>query len=346
MRRLSASDAINPAWNHAWSLLIAPRQWRTLLKVGAVACLAQMGGGNGNFTGNIPGHTGPHMPAPFAVGLLIVASLVVFALALLFLYLSSRLQFVLLDIMLLRDTRVAPAWHRHRGQTWRWIGLKLLFFVVMLVCLIPIAVPLTLLFVHLSHGITPGSGETILAVFGFVLLFLLFLFVLIVLYVLLLDFGLPVLAVEDHTIRETVAALWALVRAEPGQLAMYLLVRFLLAFAGGMVGLLGIGVAGLIMALPLGAAGYGLWSGLHADGPGAHLLMIAGMVLLAIVLLVPVVCLYLMVFGFVLCFIQSYALFFLGGRYPAVGEILEPTQPLPPPPPGWQPIAPPFASYT
>jgi len=50
MRTLSAIDAIGPAWNHTSRLLLAPRSWRLVLKIGAVAVFAGIGGfGTGSF---------------------------------------------------------------------------------------------------------------------------------------------------------------------------------------------------------------------------------------------------------------------------------------------------------
>ncbi len=345
MQRLSAADAINPAWSHTWSLLIAPRQWRTLLKVGAVAVFAQMGGCNGSSGNRLMDHPGaPHIGRAGLLAIVAAVGLLALILSLAFFYLGSRLQFVLLDIVLLRDTRVAPAWQRHAKQTWRWIGLKLLFFLLAVICLVPVFIPFFLRVLHMSrtdHPVDPAA--TVLMIFAFILLLLLFILVITVLYTLLIDFALPFIAVEDRSGTDAVKAVLSLVRTEPGQFAFYVFIRLVLGFVGGIVAYLGIALAGLILALPLGAAGYGLWSGLHAAGPGARLAMIAGMVLLAILLLVPIVALFLMAFGFILCFVQAYALFFLGGRYAPVGEILDPT---PLPPPAWIPPPPTLTSYT
>jgi hypothetical protein len=40
-------------------------------------------------------------------------------------------------------------------------------------------------------------------------------------------------------------------------------------------------------------------------------------------------------------FRRNYAMLFYGGRYPALGDILQPPAPPPPPSPAWQPVQPP-----
>ena len=124
-------------------------------KVGLVATLAQIGGCNGNF--NFPAnHALGHGLNPRAlVGILLVVGVVLLVLGLVFFYVSSRLQFVLFAMVLRRETKVAPLWREFGGVTWRWIGLKLLFFFGAMVCLAPVVTPVVISLIRT----VPASGQ-------------------------------------------------------------------------------------------------------------------------------------------------------------------------------------------
>ena len=138
MLPLSAIDAIGPAWSHTRRLLWDKRDWRLLLKIGAVAVFAQLGGANFN-SGSFPNSlgNGTHTPSGIPhtafiaamVGVIVVVAIFALLFSLALFYLGSRLQFVLFEIVLRSDTTVAPIWRRYGAATWRWIGLKILFFI-------------------------------------------------------------------------------------------------------------------------------------------------------------------------------------------------------------------------
>src|SRR5262249_31937763 len=109
MPRLSAVEAVNPAFEHTKAMLFRPFHLRTWIKVGFIAWLAGAGvAGNYNYQGgSFPnGQTPPglhdieetihnflyeHWPLVMAMALF------VFVIWLVFLYLSSRFRFILLD---------------------------------------------------------------------------------------------------------------------------------------------------------------------------------------------------------------------------------------------------------
>jgi len=336
MRTLSATEAIAPAWAHTRALLLRPLRWRTLFKVCAVAFLAQLGGFSFNFSNFSSRSSHRHMPAmPAAavallVGIVIAAVLAALVFSLVIFYIGSRCEFVLFDIVLRRDTAVGPIWARFGAATWRWMGLKLLFFLVALLCIAPIAVPFVLSFGRVVSAMPagPATPAEFAALFttllGFIAAVFLVALVLGLVYVLLRDFGLPSMAMEGTPVRETAARVLRLCRAEPGQVLLYLLLRFCLAFAGAAASELLI-VFGMLLALaPLGALGYLLWAGLHTAGAAGWAGIVLGWCLLGLVLLALVLLAAVPLFGGLFCFLQAYALYFLGGRYPLVGQYLGP----------------------
>ncbi len=332
MRPLSAIDAISPAWNHTSSLLLTPRSWRLLLKIGAVAVFAGLGGGSFNM-GLPPNHHISHLPSmqPLFTAAMIVGAL---ALGLLFsiiglvlLYLGSRLQFVLFEVLLTRRTFIAPIWARYGAVTWRWVGLKILFAITALLCMSPILVPAAIYLVKniiaTSNGSQPNPLVFVPAMALSVAAIAIAVLVISAIWVWLSDFGLPSIALEDTSIAETVRRVIALVRAEVGQSILYLLMRLVLSVACGFIAEIGVGIAAFVALIPAGAIGGMLWLVLHNAGIAGKVIMITGWVLLAIAFVVLIICAAIMALGYVHSFIKTYSLYFLGGRYPRLGEYLD-----------------------
>jgi hypothetical protein len=345
MRPLSAIDAISPAWTHTRNLLWAPRSWRLLLKIGFVAVLAQMA--SFNFSSNNSFH-GPinhvHHVVPPAVMAAIVAGFVALAIvgflvwAAIF-YVGSRMQFVLFEVVLRRDTQIGPIWSRYSAATWRWIALKLAFLAVALVALAPILAPM---FVHVFRTMPHLTGDPHQMI-GFVAGMLGFGMVLFTLglllgaaYRLLVSFALPSMALESTTLRETVRRVFGLAQAEPVDIFLFLLMNLLLSMACAAVISIGAALLLAVAAIPLGGAAGLLWVALHNAGVAGHAVLYGGLIVLGLVLLAVVIVAVVMACGYFYTFLQAYALYFLGGRYPKVGAYLEP---LLPPSPTYVPAA-------
>ena len=337
MQPLSALDAISPAWNHT-RYLLRPLPLRTLLKIGIVALFTQAGGCNGNFS-SMRGHHLPGIPPELGGALLVLAlftGLFALIISLAFFYLNSRLQFVLFEVVLRRDTVIAPIWKRYGRATWYWMGLKLLFAFAAIVCLAPILVLPVIHLVHaisgLSQDATPTPASVLHILITLLPLLLVFIAAAIIagcFYRLLYSFGLPSMALEGTSIGETFRRVLQLVRFEPGAVLLYVLMSVLLGILIGVVNLLIILLVIVVALVPLGGAGLGLWFGLHHAGIAGYVVMGLGFAVLGVIFLVVLFVASLVLTAYVYCFWQSYALFFLGGRYPLVGQYLG--WPLPPP---------------
>ena len=349
MPPLSATDAIAPAWQHTRRLLLGPRDPRLFFKIAAVAFFAEVLGGTFSLTRSFNaahGASGAGASSVFTttvLGIIFICAVVGLILALVFFYLSSRLQFAIFHIVLRSETTVAPIWRRYGPATWRWMGLKILLFLCAFACLAPILVPGVLYFI--SAVSTQSNDHShivgfILTGICFVVLLILFAIVLAIATVLLRDFGLPSMALEGTPLRETVRRVIALTRAETGQVALYVLLRFCLAVAGGFISELILAILAIIVGAPLGGLGFGLWATLHTSGTGAHAGMIGGWVILALALLTALAICAISLFGYLFTFLQAYAIFFLGGRYPLMGQLItEPPAPVAPAraPQAWTP---------
>jgi hypothetical protein len=360
MQPLSATDAISPAWDHTRRLLFSPLRWQTLLKIGLVAAFAGVGNANFNFnsfSGMNPGNAGSgkmptipsmHLPALAAMASVILAIVfVVFFVWLAFFYLSSRLQFVLFDVVLRRDTIIGPSWSRYGPATWRWMGLRLLLALGGLLLMLPILIPAVLTLIHAFHSGQDAQTNfgalfgALLAIFAASLLVAL---LLLVCQLLLHSFGLPSMALEATPLGETVARVIRLMRAEPLQVFLFIVMHVLMRIAIA----IGLGIAfvlcALIVLIPFGILGAILWAALHS---GAQAVMWCGIAILAVAYIAIFFIAAFMCNGVTGTFFQAYSIYFLAGRYPLLGEILQPIPepaPMPfyyPPPPAFNPGPPP-----
>ena len=339
MTPLTATEAISPAIEHAKTLL-RPFSLKLWLKLGLVALIAEAGA---QFLFPPLGNPAP-ASAPSGIGaasggltaamvaVFIVIGVIALLLGLAFFYLSSRLQLVLMDMVATRTTLVAPVWQRTASRTWRWIGFKVVtYLAIFLIAGATLVVPL----LYFLRSLPRNNSQPAPAFFGtFVLVFLL---VFVVFFVILLaiwatrDFVLPFLLFEDLTVGDAVRSAWALFRREPGSFLFYLVMKFVLCLAAGIVAEFCIAICVLVLCLPIGGVAAALWFLLHLSGPFATAIMYTSFALLGLVFLAAVLGIILCISCAVLIFYQAYTLYFLGGRIPVIGNLLQPQRPEPPP---------------
>lgn len=325
MRIYSAGEAIGPAWEHTKALLFADRRFGRLLKLCLVAFGAQLGGGLNTGVRNGMGHT------PLALlPLLLIFAVLGLAFSIGLLYVGSRLQFVLFDIVLLRDDRVAPAWRRHGGHTWRWVGVRLVVALGLLFVLSPLLLPIGIAFFHLMrspafHG-AAHSGFNFAAFRAGMLLFveLIGVFVLFVAaFRLFTTLALPGLALEDLSFGTVFQRAWLLFQTDPPSTLLFAVVQPLLLTALGLVVFLCWGLLLAVPAIPVVLLLVRLWHAAHAGVGGMFWIGTIGG-LGAIALAAWALLTYLLLVGTLLTFTQAYSLYFVGGRYPLLGQYLEP----------------------
>lgn len=329
MRPLSASECITPAIERTKSLLFRPFQWRIFLKLTAVAFFAEIGGGF-SFSSPMQHAKTPGVPTAaqgMIIALLIAVSIVVLLIGLVLLYFGSRLQLVLVEVVATRQTTIAPVWQRYSRLTWRWLGLKLLFFLLFGLILFAALAPFMIsMFKNMPSGANPPSA----AFFSHIAFFLCAMFVGVMVflttYFLLRDLALPFLALEDLPIAQTLSRLRSVIAAAPGEVALYLLLRFLLGLVAAIGAEILILLVLLVSLVPFALIGGVLWLALHHAGSIGTAALIASAIVGGLVLLVWMACVFVSLLGTVFVFTQSYALYFLGGRYPLLGNLLEPPQ--------------------
>jgi hypothetical protein len=336
-------------------LMGRPFRMGTFLKIAAVAFFAEMGGG---LNSHIPGHSnGLHQLPPaflaFVVAFAVLLGLVSLVIGLILFYVGSRLQLVLLELVATRYTFVGPLWSKYGSRTWRWIGLRLLLLLCFLIVLLPFIVAAVLYCIHHALGMGaftggfPFSGLHIAQILLFVVAAVIVVLVLSAIYMLVHDLALPFLALEDLSISQSLARLRAILAAEPGQVILYLFLRLVLGIVFGIAAEIAVVLVLLISLIPPGIVGVILWFSLHHAGTAGTVLLIACAIFGGLIFLCWAVCVVIGFMGTLLTFFQAYALYFLGGRYPILGDLLDRSTPPPAyayaaafPPPPYQPPQP------
>jgi hypothetical protein len=340
MRILSAAEAITPAIERTKTMFL-PFSLRRVVKLGLVRLLAEM---SAQFVFPPVGNLTPHSSArtagagavswsinQHAVIALAVVAVLFFLIGMCLLYFGSRMQFVLVDLVAYCTTVVGPSWRRHGPKTLPWIGLKVATFLLAFVVIgVFAAWPL----LHLIRSMPAKTGQPPDAAFfgNFLLLFAMVAGMVVVLMLclwFLRDLVLPFLVFEDATIREGVSRAVELIRREPGSVLLYFLMKFVLTLVAAIAAELCIVAAAIIVAIPVGLIGGGLWILLRHAGPFGAVFLYTSLGLLGLIffacLMLAVVC----VVGAILVFYQAYALYFVGGRVSALGDLLEPPPPFP-----------------
>jgi hypothetical protein len=345
MNTISASQSISPAIERTKNYLFRPFKWSTYLKLVTVACLTEGGSPGFNFNFSSGSHTssgvGNLISAAFSlssgtIALIVIGLLACIALCIYLSYLICRLRFAFFHCLVHQTKEIKPGWRLYRTQGMRYFIVSLIIGLIFLFVLVLAALPFIFGCIRLYQSSLSGGSFNFVSFFLLLLplfgiIFCLFL-VAYVVNAILHDFILPHMALENMRFTEAWAAAWPRIRAEKGSFALYLLLRAILPIAA-YIALFIIAiipiliVAGIVVLLIIGfhlltesasGAMTSLWLSIEI------LLGIGGIVLGIVV----VFCLG----GPIATWIRNYALFFYGGRYQVLGDILSPPPPLPPTP--------------
>ena len=357
---LSAVGAISPALEQTKRRLFQPFRFGFWARLGVVSMVTGefVGGGWGGASGfNIPtpdreedGELGFALLTPpdqvwqrtqEYLPWILVGVVALVALGLIVIYIASVFRFVLFDAVLRDRCQLVAGWRRWQKQgsgffLW-WIGLVLAMLAGAAVL---IAGPVYLAWMA---GIfrQPNEHVGLLVVGGLALFFLLMGFFLLgaLVFFLSKDFVVPLMALEDLGVGDAWRRLLPMLGAEKAAYGIYLLMKIVLAVGSSMLfGIINFFVL-LATLIPLGIAG----AVLVLAGMAAGLSLTVYTIGTAIVLLSVAVSAIIYAMAFVsapaMFFFQSYALHFLGSRYPALDAMLAPPPPAIPPAPAPAPAS-------
>lgn len=268
-----------------------------------------------------------------------VAGFVVFAIMLLIglivwvalTYLFCRLRFTLFDLIVYKQGKVREAWSKYGRQTWRYFGVMLLASLVFLVIAAVTAGPFFLHMVRTMknlalQGPNPNPFALFAGIFPLLGIFLLLGLLWMIADTVLQDFVLPPMAIEDAPIEAAFGRFFRLLKDEPGSFLAYLLLRFVLSIGLSWALLAIVGIALLIVGLGGVLAGVLLFHAMWHGGIALQVVFIVITAVMALCLLVLYFGALIAVYGMVAVVKESYAAYFFGSRYEALGSRLEPLE--------------------
>jgi hypothetical protein len=342
---LSAPESIAPAIERTRSLLFRPFRWSSFLKLCAVAVFTE-GYSSGNFNSLHPHHTpNAHFAAdsltfqsnPLLIAFILAAALVVVGLAIALFYLLVRLRFALFHCLIHQMRLLAPGWRLYREQSLRFFLLSLAVGFVFLAVFLAAAVPFFVGFLHLFRDYHMSGdfpvAEFLTLLLPFIPVLLVFAIAGVAVDMILRDFMLPHMALENATSGQAWAAARAHIGREKGAFFVYGLLRIVLPIVATIALVLVLLIPGIIL---FGALAV-MMGGVHValgDATGLMFLVrifieaVLGLIFFALALFLTI-CLG----GPLSIAVRNYALVFYGGRYQALGNILYPPPPAPTPAP-------------
>lgn len=346
---LSGVDALNPAFEHAKDQLFRRfrfGQWTRLAFVGLFAGeMSSSGGCNFNFPTQTSGahrHTLLNSPPNWAwvVPLVIAMLIAVPILWLLFLYISSRMRFVLFDSVIAKKCEIRRMWRERRGPAMQFFVWQIVFSLVTLAGLVVLVGIPALAGFLLGWFTAPREHLAPLILGGIVLFFVVvawFAAVLLV-HVFTKDFVVPQMALENVSAFEGWQRLWKMLMEEKGGYAGYAGMKLVMAIGAAFAVAMAAFVVILVLLVPFG--GLGAIAVLAGKAAGMGLSWNVFTITLAIVLgsvfLLTLFYALALVSVPVIVFFPAYSIYFFADRYPQLLNLIHP--PLPPLPP---PIAPP-----
>ena len=380
MTRLSPLDALGPAFRRTREVMAQPFRLGFFLKIALIAALTQpafystsisypiQGGqlaavrglGHRHVTGLPSMGIGYQFAsgqglAAFGIAALVVAAVVGVLVWIGIAYLYCRLRFTLFDLVVYKRGRVREAWSGYGPQAWRYFGLVLLVGLAFMVASLIIIGPALLNLIH-SVGPLAKAGPNLnpFTLLGSMLPFLLAIFLVAALWAVvdafMQDFLLPPMAIENASLESAFGRFIRLLKADFGSVAIYVLLRFAVGIGLTWILMLLVFMALLLVGLAIFGVGillyHVLWTSLVGQVVCVALAIMVGLVAI-LVYLVAIISVY----GISGVLKQSYAAYFFGGRYPELGERLEPppapmvevsTGVAPPHPPGAPSALPPF----
>jgi hypothetical protein len=340
MHAMSAADAISPAVLRTKDFLFKPFSWGTFLKLGLVALITEgLGsnfrsstpsshGGGGSSSGQGPMIHSLSDIQPLWIAEGVAAILLAFVIMAVIFYLITRLRFAFFHCLVHNTKLIRPGWELYKEQASRFFWLNIGVAVCFLLLVGLIAIPFAAGFWRVFHDMQPGGHPNIAMLLGLILPLLPIIFCLVVLGValdiILRDWMLPHMALEDASAGEAWSSVWARISAEKGQFFVYAILRLILPIVASIAIFMILLIPGLVLAAAVAGVELGIHSSFanstgSAVAAGVMLQVFFGLVALGFAVLASI-CLG----GPLSTGTREYAILFYAGRYKVLGDLLYP----------------------
>lgn len=342
MQRLNAIDAIAPAFTRTHEILFKPFRLGRTWKLAATSYVAYCG----SIFIPLPllllfaRHPAGQSPNSNLPALWIVA--VLFSLLYLsIVYCGARMEFVEFELVVTRAKFIRPMWRKYGARVWPWIAVKVVIGTVLCFLFAPwLYASSKGLFETFSLQQSGAPSDPALfsvmmhSILHFYAAFFSIMFSLKLVATMLADFVLPFYVLEDMPLFSAVRQASKVILEDPLQVILYLILKPILAILGFIMQY----IASLVCFIPI-AIIFGVLFGVGAVvsrnlGSTVHLGLAVGGVFLYLVGVICFMFLLIGFYGYLLTLLDAYAIYFLGGRYPLLGGLLEPgpDRPFTPPP--------------
>lgn len=349
MRAISTVDAVSPAIERTKQFLFRPFKWGTYLKLGLVAIITEglgenfhsstshvdHSGGHGGGHGGLGAVSGfpPFHCTPACIAVIVAALLLAFVLSAFVFYLITRLRFAFFHCLVNNTKEIKPGWQLYRGQAVRFFWLNMVVGICFMVLLVLIALPFAAGFWRLFQQSQQGGPFNIGLLLGLVLPLIPIILLLVVAGILsdliLRDWMLPHMALENATAGEAWRQVRARMSAEKRQFLVYGLLRVILPTIAAIGVFIVLALPGLMLAGSLAAIEWGVHSMFSGATGSSWLVGILLEVFFGVVAFGFALFASICVGGPLSTGLREYALIFYGGRYKALGDTLYPTQAIP-----------------
>jgi hypothetical protein len=343
MQPISAVDSVAPAVERTKQFLFRPFKWSTYLKLGLVAIITEgvgsnfhsssphvdHGGGNGEWHG--PASFPPFFhPAPEMIAMFAAIALLGIFLSIFIFYLITRLRFAFFHSLIRNTNEIGPGWRLYRAQASRFFWLNIVVGICFMFVLVLVALPFAAGFWRLFQANQQG-GHFDIGLFLALILPLIPIIILLVIAgalsdMILRDWMLPHIALENATAGEAWRQVRARIGAEKRQFLVYAILRVILPTIAAIGTFIVLAIPGLLLAGTIAAMEWGIHSAFTGSTGASWFVGVAlevffGLVAFGFALLASIC-----IGGPLSTGVREFALVFYGGRYKALGDILYPSQ--------------------
>jgi hypothetical protein len=337
---ISAIDCITPAFEHTRQQLFRPfrfGQWTRLALAGLFA--GEMGGCNLHYPAH--GTTAHHAPPNWALlgPVLAIALITLPLIALLLIYVNSRMRFVLFDSVIAKRCELARMWRERSEPALQYFLWQIVFLLATIAgAAVLLGVPA---FAALLLGwITAPMQHLAPLILTGIFVFFTFMFWVvasIVVQVFTKDFVVPQMALENISAFEGWRRLWRMVGSEKGSYAGYGGMKLVMAIGSAVgVGILAVIVI-ILLLIPFGGIGAITVIAGKAAGLTWNVFTVAAAVVAASVFLLVVFYAVSLISVPVIIFFPAYSIYFFAARYPQLARLMYPPPPPRPVPPSIPP---------